>query len=950
MLQTTSHGSPSSRNTPFLAAVIRGDENHVRSTLASGEDVNATDAAGRSTVACAISGESWETADASDASFMTPGRLNVLQMLVQHQHVSLYTLNAPQDAMNGVTPLGMAAWLNAPKAVRIMLEDSAGAVSVNGIDAHRATALMYAARDGNLEVAHCLLTHGARPDFRDRNHRSSIQYALPHRQLLSLCEGELRTLRFRELKTGNNRNLWPGALAVLDDASSLGKRHHSETLHDNLTSTTTIIKTIISADNVALQSLLFTPPLDTSDTHVLVNQPDGDGWSPIHYCTSLRQPTVETIDLLFLAGADVSLFSKLGNSTPLHCLARRKRGPDSLRDHVTNALLYRFVLHLVRDLGAPLDALDNDRETCLHIAAEHGDSAEVLRALLECDGDHAVSEIRNSRGLNPLEVAKPEFRAVFGIHGEDQRPPSSASLVTVRPLHHASSFPSLHSSSSSLALHNITQAPSPPPPAVQDFDVYSTFERFLNNVRLISHELPDNLEIPASDIDLDHFDHLVHESEASSQSALRQLRSRLEETRDGLLAARDTWAITDALLDSTAQAVEDKLLQRRVELDDRADFIGRSRSGTTVSADSQLTAVSNDAVSNDDAKSAVVPGAQLSRPFEQQVNDALLAVWPSWLDPEATTQNSYQGTVSAGGSGLARSFGRLKSYKSMSDLRRLSPTPELETEVASNAVPTRRVRADTLTGVVRNPETCMSPASGKETEKGNGARLKAWLRKKLLPERTPKPSPPPSSPEPRLSLSTLCEENEVPGKAEKEEQEAYAERTAQHLSYRALAAAGKDLARIDESMSNADKLIASAYRTIARAERIAGRILQARRSLINEHRSARTLDAALEAIITWDSKDSLADRGPALKLLIPEFPHTTSVSSSVSSNVSPKSMLSPPLYDSDDADTRALEYLVMHKIEARLDAASEEVERVETWLSIVQEVLECAQKRAGIQP
>jgi len=73
---------------------------------------------------------------------MTANRLNTLRLLVEDRHVSLYTLNAPQEAMNGVTPLGFAAWMNAPKAVGMLLELSGGAVSVNGKDAYGVTPLM----------------------------------------------------------------------------------------------------------------------------------------------------------------------------------------------------------------------------------------------------------------------------------------------------------------------------------------------------------------------------------------------------------------------------------------------------------------------------------------------------------------------------------------------------------------------------------------------------------------------------------------------------------------------------------------------------------------------------------------------------------------------------------------------------------------------------------------
>lgn len=82
---------------------------------------------------------SWEEID---ASFLCTTRLNILRTLLAHRKISLYSLNAPQLAMRGVTPLGVAAWLNSPEAVQLLLEASSGAVSVDGMDAQGATALM----------------------------------------------------------------------------------------------------------------------------------------------------------------------------------------------------------------------------------------------------------------------------------------------------------------------------------------------------------------------------------------------------------------------------------------------------------------------------------------------------------------------------------------------------------------------------------------------------------------------------------------------------------------------------------------------------------------------------------------------------------------------------------------------------------------------------------------
>ena len=80
--------------------------------------------------------------DAYDASFLTPNRLNVIRTLITHPDISLLTLNTPQLSMNGVIPLGMAAWLNQPEVVRVLLEDGTDSVSVDGMDSHGATALM----------------------------------------------------------------------------------------------------------------------------------------------------------------------------------------------------------------------------------------------------------------------------------------------------------------------------------------------------------------------------------------------------------------------------------------------------------------------------------------------------------------------------------------------------------------------------------------------------------------------------------------------------------------------------------------------------------------------------------------------------------------------------------------------------------------------------------------
>lgn len=73
---------------------------------------------------------------------MSQDRLHVIRIAISHPDISLFTLNAPQDSINDVTPLGMAAWLDLPEVVQVLLEFSSGTISVDGMDTDGATPLM----------------------------------------------------------------------------------------------------------------------------------------------------------------------------------------------------------------------------------------------------------------------------------------------------------------------------------------------------------------------------------------------------------------------------------------------------------------------------------------------------------------------------------------------------------------------------------------------------------------------------------------------------------------------------------------------------------------------------------------------------------------------------------------------------------------------------------------
>lgn len=169
-------------------------------------------------------------------------------------------------------------------------------------------------------------------------------------------------------------------------------------MHKDPDFTHALLEAVSSSRPQTLHSLLF-PTNCVADApsplNYLINIQDSRGWSPMHHCAWAAKPSIEVMDLLYLASADVSLPTASEFYTPLHCLAMSSSRP---RDPIDAAMLYSFAVHLIRDLRAPLASQDRNGETCIHIAAEHGHNIDVLLAFLDCDAKSTVREIRNSRG------------------------------------------------------------------------------------------------------------------------------------------------------------------------------------------------------------------------------------------------------------------------------------------------------------------------------------------------------------------------------------------------------------------------------------------------------------------------------------------------------------------------------------------------------------------------
>ncbi|KAG6888994.1 hypothetical protein C0992_006815 [Termitomyces sp. T32_za158] len=539
-----------------------GDDEGVDRALSYGADINALDSTGRTALMCAVAGEHWQEFDASNASIMTPRRLNTIRRLLSDPRISLFTLNAPHSSMNGVIPLGMAAWLNMEQVVRMLLEESSDSVSVDGTDIHGATALMYAARDGGLRVAQLLLSHGARPDFRDSNHRTPVQFALNHPQILWLFETILRRHRWRESQSADRSKLCAGSADILDLAfsampyDSLEPPPLSIFTHQGTSRLTDTLVSSISLPDVSfLRSLLFSPALPASSppalypmsTPILVNSPDAAGWSPIHYCAAAKLPCIDILDALYCAGAEIALFTTKEHFTILHILARSACLSPEHPDHAIS--LCHFTIHLVRDLRAPLSARDKYDETCIHIAAEHGNCIELLMILLELDSTGSVRELRNSRGLTALEVAKPEFRVAFGENVERLRSVSALSMQTIRAL---ASFVSLVSFSEtrSTTLDDSSSLCSP-----VDLDIEESTQQLLFNLRLCSPTIKHSNDPVA----LSHLSSLLTESAQLHQGIIHHFRCRVDEATNELDRLRSSSGQVQKLLHRVTLAAVSKL-------------------------------------------------------------------------------------------------------------------------------------------------------------------------------------------------------------------------------------------------------------------------------------------------------------------------------------------------------------------------------------------------------
>ncbi|KAJ3499370.1 hypothetical protein NLJ89_g10108 [Agrocybe chaxingu] len=868
-------------------AALIGDADGVKCALSQGANTNALDGAGRTAIMCAVAGEHWQNIDAYDASFMTPDRLKVLKTLVAHPDISLLTLNAPQSSMNGVIPLGMAAWLNQPQAVRTLLEDSAESVSVDGMDSHGATALMYAARDGSLEVVQLLSAERTR--------------------LSSDCE-HLIELACSSMPFSEDLESPPATIFTQEATARL---------------TNTLISSIHASDSAFLHSLLFSPSISPSSppalypmsVPVLVNIPDSNGWSLVHHCVTVPQPSIEILDALYLAGADVSLFTTHEQQTPLHILARSAQSPSVHASSPTTSSasgsshsLHDFVLHLIHDLRAPLSARDKDDETCIHIAAEHGNSMDLLTLLLDCDTTGTVREMKNSRGLTPMDVAKREFLPVF--RHDEQRSPSALSNYTIRP---SDSFTSLTSLSDLNSKYMNTSNDTSSIYSAGNIDIGSAIQLLLSNLRVTSPSATHHIS------QIHQLEACVEETTEQCNTVVAHFRARIEEASRVVEELQKTAERINSVRNVVTIATKGKLMVRGIIP------LQSNKRPHRESEDSQLTVVS---VMDEGYASGSLPSTPLTA---FSVTDSSM--------PSTRTQTPAESPV------CRVYFDNLKDVERQLDQLQersmLTNTPnESPTKLAARLKQAMKKKKK-LEDKIHELELDPSKAEKKEKDTLSGA-VKAWIKRIVVPHPTALPRVEPvkeivlHEQKPNVVPEVVRVESVISSCGDAIDASIdNALRTSQVV----LEAAYRDLLSIHECLAAAEQFIDLANHTISRTQRVVKRAVKKREAMLAELQT-KFATASLDA-----DGELLSPGLLGYSTAITSRPSLASIST-IYSTASSVVSVAATLTEHDDEDTRIIRRLLLRKIEAQTSGAWDEVDKVMGWLQIVKEAVRGVKRRA----
>jgi len=238
------------------------------------------------------------------------------------------------------------------------------------------------------------------------------------------------------------------------------------------------------------------------------------------------------------------------------------------------------------------------------------------------------------------------------------------------------------------------------------------------------------------------------------------------------------------------------------------------------------------------------------------------------------------------------------------------------------------------------------PAMNDERTATKGtAKLRAWLRKKITPD-------PPLKLEIVKDIDeTHCRVGREPKKdwhitfAEDGPPETINSRNKSdpaidkflQRSHVVLAAANRDLDCICQRTIIADQFIQSASQSVSKAEQTIRKALEKREAAISDLRRA-SYDPSFDGAHGSDASSCSQYQHHALSPGLTMSSESSSARSSV--------ITLPP--KGDDEDTKALQRLLLRKIDARMVGAFDEIDQVVGWLRIVKEVVRGVKRRTYV--
>ncbi len=417
--------------------------------------------------------------------------------------------------------------------------------------------------------------------------------------------------------------------------------------------------------------------------------------------------------------------------------------------------------------------------------------------------------------MTAFEVAKPEFRRVFGASLEPDRSASSASVRTIKP--------STSSSESGSSMGNLGFWDSyvvrgggrglrDEQPSASGLDTENTAYRILENLSSISSQLSLN----ASAADIKAAEDTLRQTIEMSEDILVYLQAQVNEAEEDLRTARDKFSQVESLLEDTIGLVETKYGERFVAIEQLWDTDDRARRRTTDSAGTGSTLVEeSDTASMILEKPLMVDVAVSTVPppllTTNTMDDGAVAMR---TDPQPY-QSSFDTTRS------------LRPVKSLTDIRQERSSAIRGAEDWGflklvpwvKDLPRKRSKGELDS---KYPSTTKSPGGtvDKDLVKNGAARVRAWIKKKLAPLEFPEPlAVVRAIDEEGCTVGREVRQRTVPTENREESEAEVARREIPH-AYRVVSTASKDLSKIRERVDSLVRFVTLSARSISQASRL----------------------------------------------------------------------------------------------------------------------------------